>query len=87
VTGLSVEDCRFTGIDGGWAVDLVRASGARITGSTFQAAPGSPTTRAIRVAPGSSAVVIEGNDVTGISHAEPVTDRALDTVLSGNQGA
>jgi hypothetical protein len=87
VTGLSVEECRFTGIDGVWAVDLVRATGARISGCTFQAAPGSPTARAIRVAPTASGVVIEGNDVTGISHTEPVTDRALDTVLIGNRGA
>jgi hypothetical protein len=86
VTALAVEDCRFTEIDGGWAIDVVRAGGARISGSTFQGVAGSPTARAIRVAPGASGVVIEGNDFTGISHAEPVTDRAVDTVLSGNRG-
>jgi hypothetical protein len=86
VTALSVEDCRFTGVDSGWAVDMVRVSGALVAGSTFQAATGSLTARAIRVAPGSSGVVIEGNDFTGISHVDRVTDRAVDTVLSGNRG-
>ncbi|MGY2066018.1 hypothetical protein [Blastococcus sp. SYSU DS0619] len=87
VTALSVEDCRFTGLDSLWAVDLLGVSGARVAGSTFQAAPGAATARAVRVSPTSSGVVIEGNDFTGVGHAEPVTDRAADTTLIGNRGA
>ncbi|MGY1722109.1 glycosyl hydrolase family 28-related protein [Blastococcus sp. SYSU DS0533] len=87
VTALSVEDCRFTGIDGAWAVDVVRADGARIAGSTFQEAPGATTARAVRLAPGAVGAVVEDNDSTGISHPEPVTDRGTGTVVRGNTGA
>ncbi|MGY1625146.1 hypothetical protein ACI789_23325 [Geodermatophilus sp. SYSU D00965] len=87
VTDLTVEECRFTGIpDGGWAVELVGASGARVAASTFQQAAGATTARAIRVMPGAGGVVIEGNDFTGISHPEPILDRAAGTSLSGNRG-
>jgi hypothetical protein len=86
VTGLAVEDCRFTGIDGAWAVDLLNASGVRISGSTFSAAAGSTTARAIRTGPITSGVVIEGNDFTGISNPTPITDRAVGTTLSSNRG-
>jgi Pectate lyase superfamily protein len=87
VTALSVENCRFTGIpDGMWGVDVLGAAGARIAGSTFQQAAGATTARAIRVSPQASGVVIEGNDVTGISNPQPVTDRATGTVLTGNRG-
>jgi hypothetical protein len=44
------------------------------------------TARAIRVMPGAGGVVIEGNDFTGISHPEPILDRAPDTTLTGNRG-
>ncbi|MGY1691428.1 glycosyl hydrolase family 28-related protein [Geodermatophilus sp. SYSU D01105] len=87
VTDLTVEECRFTGIpDGGWAVELIGATGARVAGSGFQEAPGATTARAIRVMPTAGGVVIEGNDFTGITHPEPVLDRAADTALSGNTG-
>lgn len=87
VTALSVENCRFTGLESLWAVDLLGVSGARVAGSTFAQAAGASTARAIRVSPTSSGVVIEGNDFTGLGAAEPVTDRAGDTVLIGNRGA
>jgi hypothetical protein len=84
VTGLTVENCRFTAIDGAWAVDLLAAAGVRIAGSTFTAA--GTTGRAIRTSPTTSGVVIEGNDFTGISNPTPVTDRAEGTTLSNNSG-
>ncbi|MCZ2860568.1 hypothetical protein [Blastococcus sp. VKM Ac-2987] len=87
VTALSVENCRFTGLESLWAVDLLGVSGARVAGSTFEQAAGASTARAIRVSPTSSGVAIEGNDFTGLDHTEPVTDRAGDTVLIGNLGA
>jgi Pectate lyase superfamily protein len=87
VTDLSVEDCRFTDIaDGVWAVDVMRAEGARVAGSTFQEAAGATTARAVRLLPAAGGVVIEDNDFTAISSPTPVTDRAADTVLSGNRG-
>ncbi len=86
VRELAVEDCRFTGIDGAWAVDVLAAAGVRIAGSTFQAAAGSTTARAIRTSPTTSGVVIQGNDFTGISNPTPITDRAVGTTLSGNSG-
>jgi hypothetical protein len=86
VTALSVEDCRFTGLAGPWAVDVLGADGARVARSTFAQAPGSPAARAIRVAPEAGGVVIEGNDFTGVPHPEPVLDRAPDTTFSGNRG-
>ncbi|MGK5111505.1 glycosyl hydrolase family 28-related protein [Geodermatophilus sp. CPCC 205506] len=88
VTALSVEDSRFTDVpDGVWAVDLLGAPGARVAGSTFQAAPGATDARAIRVSPASTGVVIEHNDVTGIGHPAPITDRADGTTIRGNRGA
>ncbi|MGY1604189.1 glycosyl hydrolase family 28-related protein [Geodermatophilus sp. SYSU D00815] len=88
VTALAVEDCRFTGIaDGAFGVDVLKATGARVTGSTFQAAAGTTTARALRISPEASGVVVEGNDFTGIAHAQPVADRAADTAVSGNSGA
>ncbi|MGY1642719.1 glycosyl hydrolase family 28-related protein [Geodermatophilus sp. SYSU D00703] len=87
VTSLSVEDCRFTELAGPWAVDVLAADGARVTGSTFQAAAGAVTARAIRVSPEASGVVIEGNDVTGIGNAQPILDRGVGTVMAANTGA
>ncbi|MGY1743077.1 MULTISPECIES: glycosyl hydrolase family 28-related protein [unclassified Blastococcus] len=86
VTELSVENCRFTGIDGAWAVDVLNGAGVRIAGSTFQPAAGSTTARAIRTSPTTSGVVIEGNDFTGITNPTPITDRAVGTTLSSNRG-
>jgi len=89
VTALSVENCRFTEVNGAWgAIDVLGATGARIAGSTFQQAAVTPTpiNRAIRVSPTSSGVVIEGNDFTGMRSAEPILNGAGDTVLSGNTG-
>ncbi|WP_448624323.1 glycosyl hydrolase family 28-related protein [Geodermatophilus sp. URMC 64] len=87
VTALSVEDCTFTEIsDRAFGVDVLKVTGARVTGSTFRSAAGTTTARAIRVAPGASGVVIEGNDFTGISHAQPIADRAVDTTLGSNRG-
>ncbi|MGY1773979.1 glycosyl hydrolase family 28-related protein [Blastococcus sp. SYSU D00813] len=86
VTDLAVEDCRFTGIDGAWAVDVLSAAGVRIAGSTFTAAAGSTTAKAIRTSPTTSGVVITGNDFTGIGNPTPITDRAVGTTLSSNRG-
>ena len=86
VTDLTVEDCRFTGIDGAWAVDVLAATGVRIAGSTFTAAAGSTTAKAIRTSPTTTGVVITGNDFTGIGTATPITDRAVGTTLSSNRG-
>jgi hypothetical protein len=87
VAQLSVADCRFTDIgDGVWAVDLVDAAGARVTGSTFAQATGATTARAIRVSPASAGVLVEGNDLTGISAAQPITDRGPSTTLRSNIG-
>jgi hypothetical protein len=86
VTALAVEDCRFDALAGPWAIDLIGAAGARVAGSTFQSARGATTARAIRVAPGASGVVIDGNDFTGVSHPQPIADNATDTQLTGNRG-
>lgn len=87
VTALSVENSRFTQIaDNMWGVDVIGATGVRVAGSTFEAAPGTTTARAIRVQPTASGVVIEGNDLTGITNATKITDRALDTTLGTNGG-
>jgi Pectate lyase superfamily protein len=86
VTALSVENCRFTGIAGPWAVDVLGAVGARVAGSIFQAAAGATTARAIRVSAEASGVVIEGSDFTGVLHAEPILDQAADTTLISNRG-
>jgi hypothetical protein len=87
VTALSVENSRFTQIgDNMWGVDVIGAAGARVTGSIFQAAPGATLARAIRVQPTASGVVIEGNDLTGITNAQKITDRAIDTTLGTNGG-
>jgi Pectate lyase superfamily protein len=87
VTALSVENSRFTQIaDNMWGVDVIGATGVRVAGSTFEAAPGAPLARAIRVQPAASGVVIEGNDLTGIANATKVTDRALGTTLVANRG-
>jgi hypothetical protein len=86
VTELSVDACRFTGIDGQWAVDVLGATGARVAGSSFTQAAGTTTARAIRTSPAASGVVIEGNDFSGIDHVAPITDRAADTVLRDNRG-
>lgn len=86
VTDLSVDTCRFTAIDGQWAIDVLGAAGARVAGSTFEQAAGATTARAIRTSPEASGVVIEGNDFTGIDHVAPITDRAADTILRDNRG-
>jgi hypothetical protein len=85
VTALSVENCRFTDIGNGrWGVDLVGAAGARVAASTFRRAAGTTTARAMRVSSTSRAVVIEGNDFTGLS-TPTVTDAAPDTVIRNNR--
>jgi Pectate lyase superfamily protein len=87
VTALSVEACRFTGIgDNVWAVDVMGATGARVTGSTFQEAAGTTTARAIRVQPAATGVVIQGNDLTGLTNVTKITDRAVGTTLGTNSG-
>jgi hypothetical protein len=87
VTALSVEDSRFTEIgDGMWGVDVIGATGAHVTGSTFQAAAGTTTARAIRVQPAASGVVIEGNDLTGLTNVTKITDRGLSTTVGANSG-
>ncbi|MGY1704739.1 glycosyl hydrolase family 28-related protein [Geodermatophilus sp. SYSU D00697] len=87
VTGLSVEESRFTEIpDGVWAVDLLGAPGAQVRGSAFRAARGAANARAIRVQPASPRVVIDGNDLTGITNPTPITDRASGTTIRRNTG-
>jgi hypothetical protein len=87
VTALSVENSRFDQIaDNMWGVDVIGASGARVTGSTFSAAASTTTARAIRVGPTASGVVIEGNDLTGIANATKITDRSLGTTVGANRG-
>ena len=87
VTALSVDTCTFTEIgDGTFGVDVVGAVGASIIGSTFRQAAGATTARAIRLSEKASGVVIEGNDVTGITHPQPIADRATDTQLGSNRG-
>ncbi|MFW3169849.1 glycosyl hydrolase family 28-related protein [Geodermatophilus sp. CPCC 206100] len=87
VTALAVEDSRFTDVpDGVWAVDLLGAPGAHVTGSTFTAAAGATDARAIRVSPASAGVVIEQNDVTGVGNPTPITDRGTGTEIRGNRG-
>ncbi|WP_369132303.1 glycosyl hydrolase family 28-related protein [Modestobacter sp. I12A-02662] len=84
---LSVEDCTFSDIaDGTWGVDLAAVTGARVAGSTFRRAAGATTARAVRVEPACSGVVVEGNDLTGLTHRQPITDRAADTVVRHNRG-
>jgi hypothetical protein len=63
------------------------ADGAGATVSTFQVAAGPATARAIRVSPEAGGVVVEGNDFTGISHAQPILDRGVGTVVAANTGA
>ncbi|SFK70616.1 glycosyl hydrolase family 28-related protein [Geodermatophilus ruber] len=88
VTGLVVERSRFTGIGNTFfGVDVLSATGATITGSTFTALAGAATARAVRVSPEATNVVIEGNDFTGIAHAAPVADRGVGTVVAANTGA
>jgi polygalacturonase len=88
VTALSVEDCRFTGIGNNlFGVDVKRAVGVRVTGSSFTAHPGATTARGVRVAPEATGVVVERNDFTGIEHTAPVIDRGADTVIEANEGA
>ncbi|MBM7806926.1 hypothetical protein JOD57_002763 [Geodermatophilus bullaregiensis] len=88
VTGLSVEACRPTGIgDGTHGIELVDVDGARIADSVFLQLRGATTARAVRVAATSSGVVLEGNDLTGLSSPGEVTDLAGDTVARDNRGA
>ena len=88
VTALRVENSRFTQIgDNMWGVDVMAAAGARVAGSTFAAAAGTTTARAIRVQPAATGVVIENNDLTALTNVTKITDRALDTALVGNTGA
>jgi hypothetical protein len=87
VTGLSVENCRFTDIGNGtWGVDLAGAKGARVAGSTFRQTAGATTARAVRVAAPCSGVVIEFNDFLGLTNATKITDNAADTVIRNNTG-
>jgi Pectate lyase superfamily protein len=88
VTAFSVENCRFTDVGNNlWGVDLIGAAGARVAGSTFRQASGTTTARAVRVSPTSSAVVIEGNDLTGLTSAPKITDNATGTVVRNNSGS
>jgi hypothetical protein len=87
VTALTVEDCTFTEIgDGFFGLDVLGATGALVSGSTFREATGSTTARAIRLSAETSGAVIDGNDLTGITHPQPIADRAPDTQLGSNQG-
>jgi Pectate lyase superfamily protein len=87
VSGLSVEDCRFTDIGNNlWGVDLVTAPGARVATSTFTRATGTSTARAVRVSSACRGVVIEGNDLTGLTATPKVTNNAPDTVVRNNHG-
>ncbi|WP_448624324.1 glycosyl hydrolase family 28-related protein [Geodermatophilus sp. URMC 64] len=87
VTNFSVEGCQFTEIGNGfWGVDLVGARGARVAGSTFRQAAGATTARAVRVSAACSGVVIEGNDLTGLTNATKITNSATDTIIRDNRG-
>ncbi|MGY1642720.1 glycosyl hydrolase family 28-related protein [Geodermatophilus sp. SYSU D00703] len=87
VTAFSVEDCRFAAIGNGfWGVDLVAAAGARIAGSVFGQAPGATTARAVRVSSACRGVVIEGNDLTGLTATTKITNNAADTIIRDNRG-
>ncbi|MGY1773978.1 glycosyl hydrolase family 28-related protein [Blastococcus sp. SYSU D00813] len=87
-TALSVEACTFSGIpNAAWGVDLVAAPGARVAGSTFRQAAGATTARAVRVSAASRGVVVEGNDLTGLTSSPKITDNATDTVVRDNRGA
>jgi hypothetical protein len=87
VTALSVENCRFTDIGNGvWGVDLAGAAGVRVAGSTFRQATGTTTARAVRVSSACNGVVIEGNDLTGLTNAPKVTNNATDTIIRNNGG-
>ncbi|GAA2725285.1 glycosyl hydrolase family 28-related protein [Cellulomonas aerilata] len=88
VTDLLVDGCRFTEIpDGVWGINLVAVDGARIVGTSFAAAAGSTTARAVRITAASRRVVLVDDDLTGLTNRTPVTDAAPDTVLRGNVGA
>jgi len=88
VTSFSVEKCTFTDIGNGfWGVDLVRAAGARVAGSTFRQAAGATTARAVRVGSACTGVVIEGNDFTGLTNATKVTDNGSGTIVRSNRTA
>jgi pectate lyase-like protein len=88
VTDLSVEACSLTDIGAGThGIELVGVAGARVTDSVFRQAGGVTDAGAVRVAESSSGVVVEDNDLTGLSSPRKVTDRAGDTVVRGNRGA
>jgi polygalacturonase len=88
VTGLSVEACRLTGIGSGThGIQLVDVDGARIADSVFLQTGGATNARAVRVAATSRGVVIEGNDLTGLSTSRTITDLAGDTVVRDNREA
>jgi hypothetical protein len=83
-----VEECRFTDIGNDrWGVDLVAAPAARVATSTFTRAAGTTTARAVRVSAASSRVVIEGNDLTGLTSSPKITDNGTGTVVRNNRGA
>ena len=87
VTALSVDRCTFTEIgDAAFGVDVVGAVGGSILGSTFRQAAGTTNARAIRLSAQASAVRIDGNDLTGITHAQPIADRGTGTQLGTNRG-
>jgi polygalacturonase len=87
-TALTVEDCRFTDIGSNlWGVDLVTAAGARVAGSVFTQAAGATSARAVRVSAACSKVVVENNDVTGVSGTPKITNSASGTTLRSNRGA
>jgi hypothetical protein len=82
-----VEDCRFTDIGTNiWGVDLMAAAGARIAGSTFTQAAGA-TARAVRVSAACRQVVIENNDMTGVTGTPKITNNGANTVIRSNRGA
>ncbi|MGK5169743.1 glycosyl hydrolase family 28-related protein [Geodermatophilus sp. CPCC 205761] len=88
VTNLVVDGSRFTDIGNTFfGVDVMSATGATISGSTFTALAGATTARAVRVLPEAANVVIGRNDVSGISHAAPVLDRGVGTVVAAGPGA
>jgi hypothetical protein len=88
VTNLVVDGSRFTDIGNTFfGVDVLSATGATITGSTFIALAGATTARAVRTMPEATNVVVEKNDLTGISHAAPILDRGVGSVVTANTGA
>ncbi|MGK5169741.1 glycosyl hydrolase family 28-related protein [Geodermatophilus sp. CPCC 205761] len=88
VGSLTVEECRFTDIGNDrWGVDLVAAPGARVATSTFTRAAGTTTARAVRVSAACSGVVIEGNDLTGLTSTTKITDNGTGTIVRNNRGA